>query len=929
MLKLTKPADAGFFIPVISLPTLKEVLLLSVKMNQLKTVLIAAVAYFLAGLAGTQFAIPPGFASAVWPASGIALTCVLLMPGSSLLGVGLGSVAVNLWISRAYLLSDGAWSLLMPAAIGCGAMLQAFCGRWLLNKVMQPPYLIMSARDVLQFLIYAGIFSSTISCSVGTGILYLSNVIRSDAVAFSWLTWWIGDAIGIMIFTPILLLLFNRQQQFSRKMRVIPLLLLSFCMISAIFFLAKDNTTKKINSEFEYQSNAIATNLQIHLRDAMHQVDMLSALFQASNDVTRDEFIQFSSKLMAFQNGLSAVEWIPKVTANEREFYEFHAHKDGIDNFSFRQKNTYGELIPSLQKEVYFPVYYAYPLLNSEKVIGFDLYSEEVRKAVIEKTINTGLAACSAPITLVQSNNQKAFLYLAPIMIQPNKTGIDNIRGYSLGVMKINDIIEYALPKVYAEKIDIEISDISSPAEKSLLFKTGSGNSTINNSIKINVADRIWEINFNIDEQYFYENKDWTSWYILTGGLIFIVLLTAFLLILTGITDLVEKEVSNKTLALEEARHKADVSSRAKSEFLANMSHELRTPLNGIIGMLTLAEKTTDPAKMQNFIGKAQRTSNLLLGIINDILDVSKIEADKLHLEEIPFNLQDILHTTYDMISTTAHLKNIQYIQTGQVNGLPTLLGDPLRLQQVLINLLNNAVKFTEKGKISLNFTYAFPDKDTVRLIFNIEDSGIGIKTEDLAKLFKPFSQADASTTRKYGGSGLGLVICQHLVRAMGGELSVKSQYGKGSHFEFSILVKRARINIRAAQAATTPVKNANILVVEDNIINAEVMAGLLEDMQHTVQHCNNGQEAVEYLRENPQTDLIFMDIQMPVMDGLEATRQIKADEKLKNIPLIGLSANALDEDKQKALQAGMDDYLTKPITYSALQDAISRWLRH
>lgn len=898
-------------------------------MNPVKALLVAALSYFLAGLAGTQFAIPPGFASAVWPASGIALTCVLLMPGSSILGVGLGSIAVNLWISRTFLLSDGAWSLLMPFAIGCGAMFQAFCGRWLLSRVMQPPYLIMGARDILQFLIYGGILSSTISCSVGTGILYLSNIIRGDAFAFSWLTWWIGDAIGIMIFTPILLLLFNRQQQISRKMRVIPLLLLSFCMVSAIFFMARDNAAKKFNNEFDYQTETIITSLQIQLRDAIHQVDMLNALFQASSDVTREEFEQFASQLMAYPNGLSAVEWRPKVTANEREFYEFRAHKDGIGNFSFRQKNTYGELIPSLQKEVYFPVYYVYPYTGNEKARGFDLYSDDTRRATIDKVISSGQPACSDVISLVQGNNDNAFLYFSPLKNHQSATGIDNILGFTLGVIKIKDIVEYSFPKIYAERLDIEINDITNAQERTLLFTSGSSNSSLQRTMHIKVIDHTWEVTFNLDELYFYQHKDWTSWYILTGGLIFIVLLTAFLLILTGITDLVEKEVANKTEDLQEARQKADESSRAKSEFLANMSHELRTPLNGIIGMLTLAEKSSDPIRMQYFIGKAHRTSNLLLGIINDILDVSKIEAEKLHLEEIPFNLQDILTSSYDMISTAAHLKNLQYIQSGQVNGLPVLLGDPLRLQQVLINLLNNAVKFTEKGKVSLIFSHQFPDNDSVNLTFRIEDTGIGIKSEDLAKLFKPFSQADASTTRKYGGSGLGLVICQHLIKAMGGALSVESQPGKGSRFEFSVLLKRARVNIQPSQPVEKQKINASILVVEDNIINAEVMAGLLEDMQHTVQHCNNGLEALEYLREHPQTDLIFMDIQMPVMDGLEATRQIKAEEKLKNIPLIGLSANALDEDKQKALQAGMDDYLTKPITYSALQGAISRWLRH
>lgn len=897
-------------------------------MKAVTSAAIAAIAYFSAGIVGTQFAIPPGFASAIWPASGIALACVLLLPGGSPIGITFGSIAINLWISRAFLSPDNIWSWLVPVVIGLGAMLQAILGRWLIKRFMQPPYLLMSARDTLQFLLYAGLISCICASSIGVGMLFLSGIINANALAFSWFTWWIGDAIGVMIFTPIILLLFNPQQAVSRKLRVIPLLLVSFCMVSAIFFVAKDNASRKFALDFEYQTDTIANNLQIHLRDATHQIEMLNALYHASNDVTRDEFHLFAAQLMAYQNGLSAVEWVPKIKAAEREFYEFQAQKQGLSSFSLRQKNTYGEMIPALPREIYFPVYYVHPEKDNMKAIGYDIFSDDNRSKAMRQAISTGKSTVSPPIFLVQNDTREyAFLYFSPIYKTNNEYSMENMRGFAVGIFKINAIIEHIFPQIYASEISIEIQDITDTDTPQIIFSTNRSTSLYNRTQHIELANRTWQISFNLDSSYFYHNKDWTSWYILIGGLLFVVMLTAFLLTLTGITELVETEVRNKTEALAEASQKATESSRVKSEFLANMSHELRTPLNGIIGMLTLAGKSDNAMSMHNYIHKAQRTSELLLGIINDILDVSKIEADKLHLEKIPFLLQDILASTYDMISTTAHLKKLQYTQQGQVAALPTLLGDPLRLQQVLINLLNNAVKFTEKGKVTLNISHTYPDPQHVQLNFSIQDTGIGIRAEDIEKLFKPFSQADTSTTRKYGGSGLGLVICQHLVHAMGGQLNVTSEPGKGSHFYFSITLQRARSDLKIHTDKTPQVKNAKILVVEDNVINAEVMSGLLEDMQHSVIHCENGQEAIEYLQQHKDVELIFMDIQMPVMDGLSATRIIKADKELQHIPLLGLSANALDDDKKKALAAGMDDYLTKPITYTALQSAINRWL--
>jgi two-component system, sensor histidine kinase len=897
-------------------------------MNNLKYTSLAAVVYFLAGLAGTQFSIPPGFASAVWPASGIALTCALLLPNSAVFGITLGSVAINLWISRAYLNTDNIWSWLVPMVIGSGATLQALVGRWLIQQKLSAPYVITSMQDALQFLLYAGIVSCCVASTVGSGILILSNVIAGNAFAFTWFTWWIGDAIGVMIFTPILLLLFNPRQKISRKLRVIPLLLISFAMVSTIFFIARNNASEKIESEFNSQVDAYIEGINVQLRDAMHQVDMLNALFISSTDINRIEFETFSQRLMAYPNGLSAVAWVPRINAAEREFYEYHAQQQNLNQFSIRQKNTYGELISAQKRETYFPIYFLYPLEENKKILGFDLYTDNNRQTAIFKAAESGQATITAQLNLLQNANSISFLYLSPVYKNTFEKSFENIRGFALGILNIKKIIDGSAKNTYAKTISLNVQDITNLENKKTLFSSVSSTALLSHKKIIKVADHQWEIIFSLNDDFFYANKDWTSWYILTGGLLFTVMLTAFLLSLTGVTELIEQEVSVKTEALKKAKQKADAGSHAKSVFLANMSHELRTPLNGVIGMLTLADKTDSPELMRTYISKAKRTSNLLLGIINDILDVSKIEADKLHIEEIPFLLQDVIHNINDMFTSIAENKNLIYKQQGQIAGLPTLLGDPLRLQQVLINLLNNAIKFTSQGHVTLICSYTSTDNHLI-LSFTIEDSGIGIAAQDLQKLFQPFSQADTSTTRKYGGSGLGLVICKHLVQEMGGTLTVESHLGTGSKFTFDILVKKARTTIPTSSTSDNLHKHGRIMVVEDNEINAEVMLGLLQEMGHQVVHCSDGLEAVNYLAENSDIDLVFMDMQMPIMDGMRATQLIRQQTRNQHLPILGLSANALDADKQNALAAGMDEYHTKPIAYDALQNIIARWLHH
>ena len=407
---------------------------------------------------------------------------------------------------------------------------------------------------------------------------------------------------------------------------------------------------------------------------------------------------------------------------------------------------------------------------------------------------------------------------------------------------------------------------------------------------------------------------------------------------LTRHRDHLEEVVAERTADLEAARAEAERLARTKGEFLANMSHEIRTPMNAVLGLAYLLERQELPEEARDLARKIQQSGRSLLGIINDILDFSKIESGRVTIEHIPFRLGEVLDNLATILRTSTADKAIELVIRPPAGPDPVLMGDPLRLGQILINLASNAIKFTPAGLVEVRSDPIAQSASRISLRFAVRDTGIGIDAETQARLFRPFTQADASTTRRFGGTGLGLVICRCMAELMGGRLGLESTPGTGSTFWLELTFDLAEPGqARGCQASARPLPDTDgspaeqlhgirLLVVDDSEINCEVAQLIFAAAGAEVQLLNDGQAAVDWLTAHPDAvDLVLMDVHMPVMDGRTATRLIRARPAIAHLPIVALTADAMEDQAPIALAAGMDAFLSKPFEVTAAIALIRR----
>lgn len=902
---------------------------------------IVAISYAVAGMLGLKLAIPPGYASAVFPSSGIALAALLLLGRKYCLAVFAGSVLLNIYVaSQSGTLSS--MTILIALLIGLGAMLQALAGDYLIKKYVPNFDNLSEENNIILFLLIAGPVSTLVNATFSVSILSAFQVLNGSSFFYNWGMWYVGDAIGAMVFTPLILAVSEKphfELTTKKRLVVIPSVML-FGFVVWFFFFSSTQLSEKYKSELKTESDRNALRISEAMDRYEEILSGVERFFAASKHVSREEFHKYLAKVMRNDRGIRGVSWSPRVSLENRKTFEKTAVAEGFTDYQIKEI-VQKELYSAKSRPVYYPIFYSEPIQSNANALGFDVISVRDRREAIQKSLILKQPVISPKIFIIQDNFEAPSLAMYYPVFRNDKN-----LGVIVGIFKLEDLIYSAINDKKTDGLNYLIFDVTDSQKEVLFKKIVKEEETLyatpelieqnlSNKILISqtieVGKRKWLLQLFPSQQYVAAHVDLSAWAMLLSGVILVILLQSLAMVIIGRTTTVERLVEQKTLELTKANVELEKLTKLKSAFLANMSHEIRTPINGVIGMTALLRDTELDPQQNEYIENISTSAQSLLTLTNDILDFSKVEAGKLDLEVINFDLEKTVRSTVKTLEFMARRKQIS-LETELIDTPMQLMrGDPSRLGQILINLLNNAVKFTPVGHVKLKVMQVSGNQDTCTYRFEISDTGIGIQEDALVRIFQPFDQADTSMTRKFGGTGLGLSICKNLAQLMGGEIGVTSQYGIGSTFWFELPFSRGEelvVDLRHKDSADINLESSGlrILLAEDNQINQMIA---IKQLKKLGCHCDavaNGKEAIEALR-NITYDLVLMDCQMPELDGYEATRQIRAmNEKFSSIPIVAMTAHAMKGDREKCLEAGMSDYVTKPIAISDLSEVIKLW---
>ena len=711
-----------------------------------------------------------------------------------------------------------------------------------------------------------------------------------------------------------------------------------------------------------------------------------SVLYYATNDITHDRtyarfLLQVSEIATAISNRMAAYEMVlrsgvgllsARPNASRQEWHDFvdalnlQQHYPGIQGFGYSaviQPDEMAAHINTIRAEgfsnynvrpegirtIYTSIIYLEPFSDRNlRAFGFDMYSEAARRAAMSRAIDTGNPSLSAVVTLVQENDkdvQQGVLLYLPIykkglQISSVEQRRSAIQGFVYSPFRLNDLMRGILPPK-TPGISFAIFDRTDTSTPNLIYSSLGREPTLDQPFirtdvmnmvsSINIAGRIWEVRFTITNDFITLEESFLPTIILLVSLIVTILI--YIVIATISKQKIQSDQAS--IELGSALVKAEAAARAKSTFIAHMSHEIRTPLNAIIGFSGLVYRSVKDSTHLDQLSKVQTASKHLLALLNNVLDLAKIEAGALTLVESDFNIHNLADSVVSQLKYQADVKGIKLIVNIDQNVPKYVRGDELRIRQALINYAGNALKFTEDGMVTIRIICLRVDGGFSEIKFEVQDTGIGIDKDNLGRLFEAFEQADHAMNKRYGGTGLGLAITKKLALMMSGEVGVSSTVGAGSVFWFTGRFPCALFNetLDAGEHYNTNListlagyRNYKILLVDDTEVNLQVGAAILAEMGMPCITASNGLEAINRVQMGG-IDLILIDMQMPVMDGLTATREIRKMPGMATLPIIAMTANAFDEDRQRCLEAGMNDHIGKPVMPEALRNKLIRWL--
>lgn len=895
-------------------------------LREIGAFLFVFAAYLITGKLSLFLSSIDGYSTPVWPPAGLALGFVLIFGNRIWIALFFAAYLTNTHFSN----PEFSWLQTIlhnpqNLLISFGNSLSALYGGYLLRRYSDSKLNLFSVRELISFFVLAGPAAAIVSSLIGSASLFFFDIIYQDFLFQTWFTWWLGDSIGIIIFTPILILTYKwilKEETGMRLVLFISATMGTFVLTLTIFFVTRDWEKEFIQYRIKSDGQIISSEIENRIFENLRVVKSLGSFLSLQQNLKKKDFDVYAKSILDETDCVSALSWNLSIPNAKRTIYESQLKSDypGAMGIHTKEENQI-QLSPI--KDQYVFVRYIYPFLGNESAVGYDVFSNSVRKNALLRAKETNNLEITGKINLVQDHNNTGFLVFYPVK-KP-----DGEFGFATAVIKVTAIIQKSLIGSDQNNLCVQILEGDSKQSNEVYSRNCIAAqekifSEFSHVHETRIGSHLLTFRIVATKEYFEKNLTNASRFILIISSLLTGLLGILMLIILGKEKSIHEIVEKRTFELEKAN-------RVKSEFLANMSHEIRTPMNGVLGMLTLLEETNVDLEQKDYLDNAKKSVLSLLTIINDILDVSKLENHKLEIIPTETNIYKLCRDIQLLFQSDVIDKNLKLnLDFGIEDKNLHILVDENRLRQVLNNLISNSLKFTPSGIITLAVKL---DLSRKFLEFCVHDTGIGISEENIKRLFDRFVQLEDARTKRFEGAGLGLYISKQLVNLMGGDIHVDSILNIGSTFKFTIPFQQVEVPVETIKRIESPetfnLKLINVLVAEDNILNQKFVRKVLEKEKVNVTIASNGKETIQLLDaslENDELryDLILMDIQMPELDGLETTKRIrKRRDEYQNIPIIALTANNMDSQIQEYLQSGMDDCVKKPIILSELLHSI------
>jgi signal transduction histidine kinase/ActR/RegA family two-component response regulator len=896
-------------------------------LKKIVLVVIAFCIHFSLVKFGALFTIPFGFASLIWPVSGVMLGLYLLYGRTILIGSLLSSLLTIYQQNITHSLPTYLIGILATVSV-----LQFVISKHLVLRYLALPLKTHIPSEIIKFLLLTGPLSAFITSSILAITLWISLDIHDEVLYYIWASKWIGDFISIIFLTPVILFIgeniYVKKAKHSTAAILTSLVVLS--VISFIFILSSHNKHMEKEQQFINTTQLFVAHINVIQTSIKHHLTALDGLFQSNENVTRSGFKSFTNTIDKLNINVRALAWVPLITDKNRKSFELALLEDGFTPHYIKKLTDQG-FQPSPKQSYYLPITFVEPLVENKSAVGLDVSTHPSVRESVNKAINLKVHVVTPLLSLVQQQNKfTGVVVYYPIYKKNTQTLTMSLKGLVEAVFELDLLLADVYKKISASHFTYQLSYgkgnvFTHPAyEKDRLF---------NHNVEVDIFDKKGQLSFSSTEKFEQGIIDWTSLIIMLVVCTIGIICVMFVFFIVTFNYSLRKKVKEKTAKLIKSNDELVKANTAKNLFLANISHEYRTPLNAIIGFTEIAQCETKDETAIDYLSKINHSSNILLDIVNDVLDLSKIQAGELNLESNAFNPAIETSLVIEMLKVKATEKSISINNEFSNNFDLWVAGDEFRFKQILINLLNNAVKFTLQGVITVSGDCQNTEDNTRILTLSVKDTGIGIIEDQQQHIFNAFVQAESAITRKYGGTGLGLSIVKQLCTLMGGDIKLTSEEGKGSIFTVTLELPQAIQPIEKNKKTKSELQKSNyegvnVLVVEDNKINQIIAQKQLTSLGARCDLADDGQQALIYLEQHKPM-LILMDLQMPNMDGFTASRLIKQNSKLKDIPIIILSASVGKEDKEKARELGIEDFIHKPFQKADLQYVLHKYCKN